>query len=145
MTARAQTILQQAIQQGLTLCLDSNCLLYYFGGQQPWQNNLHPIFEAKDQGRVQLVTSSVTLAEVLARAYNPNEENQLLNAIRRYFEIVPVLDKTGIDAARIRQGTKLSVKTPDALEMATATQTSATLFITNDEQLIRTPLPGSQM
>lgn len=144
MADRAQAILQQAIQQGLTLCLDSNCLLYYFGGQQPWQQNLHPIFEAKDQGRVQLVTSSVTLAEVLARANTPNEENQLLNAIRRYFEIVPVLDRTGIDAARIRQSTRLSVKTPDALEMATATQTSATLFITNDEQLIRAPLPGSQ-
>lgn len=142
MADKAQTILHRAIQQGLTLCLDSNCLMYYFGGKQPWQSNLHPIFEAKEQGRVQLVTSSVTLAEVLARARDPNEESLLLNTIRRYFDIIPVSDATGVDAARIRQSSK--VKTPDAVEMATATQTSATLFITNDEQLSRTPLPGSQ-
>lgn len=144
MADRAQLILRNAIQQGLTLCLDSNCLMYYFSGQQPWQTNLHPIFEAKDQGRIQLVTSSVTLAEVLARAQNPTHESQLLNTIRRYFDIIPVLDRTGVDAARIRQSTDLSVRTPDALEMATATQMSATLFITNDERLIRAPLPGSR-
>ena len=142
MADSAQATLRNAIQQGLTLCLDTNCLLYYFGGEQPWQQNLHPIFEARDQGKIQLITSSVTLAEVLAQAQNPAQENQLLNTIRRYFDIVPVSDQTGIDAARIRQSSR--VRTPDALEMATATSTSATLFITNDEQLIRAPLQGAQ-
>lgn len=142
MADNAQAILRNAIQQGLTLCLDTNCLLYYFGGEQPWQQNLHPIFEARDQGKIQLVTSSITLVEVLARAQTPTQESQLLNTIRRYFDIIPVSDQTGVDAGRIRQGSH--VRTPDALEMATATTTGATLFITNDEQLIRTPLQGSQ-
>ncbi|MBI1878386.1 MAG: type II toxin-antitoxin system VapC family toxin [Chloroflexi bacterium] len=141
MPGSTQIVLQNAIQQGVTLCLDTNCLLYYFSGHQPWADNLQPVFEAREQGKIRLVTSTITLAEVLARAADNTQASQLLDTIRRYFEIIPVSDQTGIYAGGIRQGS--SIKTPDAVEMATALDTGATLFITNDEQLIRAPQPAA--
>ncbi|SRR5260221_449896 len=142
MPERASAILQKAIEQGLTICLDSNCLIFYFNGDQPWTENLRPVFEAKDQGKIRLVTSTVTLAEVLAKkeAY---QQSQLLNTVQRYFDVVPVSSNIGVYAAGIRQN-YVRVKTPDALEMATASETGAILFITNDEQLVDKSLDRCQ-
>jgi len=47
----AQAALRQALAPGGHICLDTNCLLYYFGGQMPWAENLRPVFEAKDGGQ----------------------------------------------------------------------------------------------
>ena len=67
MTSAAQTELQNALAPGGLICLDTNCLLYYFEGSMPWAESLRPVFEAKDGGHVHLFTSSMTLAELLAR------------------------------------------------------------------------------
>jgi len=139
----AQTVLKQALTPGSLICLDTNCLLYYFKDKMPWAENLRPVFVAKDGGTVKLITSSLTLTELLADAVSPDEETRLLSAVRQYFDFIPVDDNIGIDAAGIRRTSipegksKPSVETPDAIEMATANQTQSLIFITNDEQLTR--------
>jgi predicted nucleic acid-binding protein len=148
MTDSAGAIVQQAIQQGLTICLDANCIIYFFNGDQPWAERLRPVFEAGDQRRIRLVTSTVTLAEVLASGEKPTREadreaylaqmQQVEAGIRRYFDVVPVSDRAGVYAAGIRR--QSSVKASDALQAAATGDTNATLFITNDEQLVRAPL-----
>lgn len=141
----AQTALRQALAPGGLICLDTNCLLYYFGGQMPWAENLRPVFEAKDGGHVRLLTSSLTLAELLAHAGTPEDETRLLSAVRQYFELIPVSEDVGIRAAGIRRdstgekGTDRAVETPDAIEMATAAEMRSLIFITNDEQLTKMP------
>jgi predicted nucleic acid-binding protein len=142
MPERASATLQSAIEQGLTICLDSNCLIFYFNGDQPWTENLRPVFEAKDQGKIRLITSTVTLAEVLAKKES-YQHSQLLNTVQRYFDVIPVSSNIGVYAAGIRQNYG-RVKTPDALEMATASETGAILFITNDEQLVDKSLDRCQ-
>lgn len=144
MTSTAQAELQTALAPGSLICLDTNCLLYYFKGEMPWADSLRPVFEAKDGGHVRLFTSSMTLAELLARV-DQSDHSAMLSAVRRYFDLVPVDDKIGIQAAGIRRASNPSnaacplVKTPDAVEMATAGETRSLLFITNDEQLTRMP------
>ena len=144
MTSAAQTELQNALAPGGLICLDTNCLLYYFEGSMPWAESLRPVFEAKDGGHVHLFTSSMTLAELLARV-DPTDQSAMLSAVRQYFDLVPVDDAVGIEASGIRRDSKVnnaarpSVKTPDAVEMATANKTRSLLFITNDEQLTRMP------
>lgn len=134
MPSSAQVILQQAIQQGLTICMDANSIIYYFSDEQPWADRLRPVFEAGDQGRVQLITSTVTLAEVLASGQQGNvNQDELATAVRRYFDIIPVSDQTSLFAANIRQGT--SIKAADALQAAVTANGGAALFITNDERL----------
>lgn len=144
MTSTAQAELQTALSPGSLICLDTNCLLYYFEGAMPWAESLRPVFEAKDGGQVRLFTSSITLAELLARV-DPTNQSAMLSAVRQYFDLVPVDDNIGIQAAGIRRASNTSnaarppVKTPDAIEMATANETRSLLFITNDEQLTRMP------
>lgn len=144
MTSTAQAELRTALAPGSLICLDTNCLLYYFKGEMPWADSLRPVFEAKDGGDVRLFTSSMTLAELLARV-DPSAQSSMLSAVRQYFDLVPVDDNIGIQAAGIRRASKpgnaprLPVKTPDAVEMATAVETRSLLFITNDEQLTRMP------
>ena len=141
----AHAALRQALAPGSLICLDTNCLLYYFSGHMPWAENLRPVFEAKDGGNVRLLTSSLTLAELLARAGTPDEETRLLSAVRQYFDLVPVSEEVGIRAAGIRRDSVTeasanpAVETPDAIEMATAAETRSLIFITNDEQLTRMP------
>lgn len=145
MSDSAQTIVQEAINQGLTICLDANCIIYYFSGRQPWADRLQPVFEAQTDQRIRLVTSTVTLAEVLAQTGTgsaADQTQQLEASIRRYFDIVPVSDQAGVYAAGIRQGS--SVKASDALQAAATADGNATLFITNDEQLVRAPLRRCQ-
>lgn len=144
MTSAAQADLQSALTPGSLICLDTNCLLYYFKGEMPWADSLRPVFEAKDGGDVRLFTSSMTLAELLARV-DPSDQSAMLSAVRQYFDLVPVDDNIGIQAANIRRASnpgnaaRPPVKTPDAVEMATAGETRSLLFITNDEQLTRMP------
>ena len=144
MTSTAQTELRNALGPGSLICLDTNCLLYYFEGTMPWAESLRPVFEARDGGRVRLFTSSMTLAELLARV-DPKDQSAMLSAVRQYFDLVPVDDNIGIQAAGIRRAANPNnavrppVKTPDAVEMATAGETRSLLFITNDEQLTRMP------
>lgn len=144
MTSAAQAELQTALAPGSLICLDTNCLLYYFKGEMPWADSLRPVFEAKDGGDVRLFTSSMTLAELLARV-DPSDQSAMLSAVRQYFDLVPVDDNIGIQAAGIRRASNVNnaarppVKTPDAVEMATAGETRSLLFITNDEQLTRMP------
>lgn len=140
----AQTDLRNALAPGSLICLDTNCLLYYFRGEMPWADSLRPVFEAKDGGDVRLFTSSMTLAELLARV-DPSDQSAMLSAVRQYFDLVPVDDNIGIQAAGIRRASNVNkapsppVKTPDAVEMATAGETRSLLFITNDEKLTRMP------
>lgn len=144
MTSTAQAELQSALAPGSLICLDTNCLLYYFKGEMPWAESLRPVFDAKDGGHVRLFTSSLTLAELLARV-DPTDQSAMLSAVRQYFDLVPVDDNIGIQAAGIRRAANPNnaahppVKTPDAVEMATANETQSLLFITNDEQLTRMP------
>ena len=144
MTSTAQAELRTALTPGSLICLDTNCLLYYFKGEMPWADSLRPVFEAKDGGDVRLFTSSMTLAELLARV-DPSDQSAMLSAVRQYFDLVPVDDNIGIQAASIRRASNVNnaarppVKTPDAVEMATAGETRSLLFITNDEQLTRMP------
>lgn len=144
MTSAAQAELQSALAPGSLICLDTNCLLYYFKGEMPWAESLRPVFDAKDGGHVRLFTSSMTLAELLARV-DPTDQSAMLSAVRQYFDLIPVDDNIGIQAAGIRRASNSNnaarppVKTPDAVEMATANETRSLLFITNDEQLTRMP------
>jgi predicted nucleic acid-binding protein len=144
MTSIAQAELQSALVPGSLICLDTNCLLYYFKGEMPWAESLRPVFDAKDGGDIRLFTSSMTLAELLARV-DPTDQSAMLSAVRQYFDLIPVDDNISIQAADIRRASNINkaasppVKTPDAVEMATANETRSLLFITNDEQLTRMP------
>jgi predicted nucleic acid-binding protein len=93
------------------------------------------IFSWLEQPGSQAVTSALTLTELLVQPYrNANQRlvDEFYGLLSRYPNlewVVPTLEIADI-AARIRALYRL--RTPDALQAATAERNSATGFITND-------------
>lgn len=96
------------------------------------------IFAAVEQGDVQVVTSTLTLTEVLVHPYRYG--NQAL--AREYSDIllharnvrtIPVSPEIAATAARLRA--LHGIRTPDAIQLEVSQQSRATAFLTNDEGL----------
>jgi predicted nucleic acid-binding protein len=99
--------------------------------------HVRPLFIEADQGRRELVTSVLTLLEVLVvpyRAGNPLAERceQLLTRSRgvRLVKATRDLLRT---AAELRAAT--GVRTPDALQVASALSARCRTFVTNGRRL----------
>ena len=89
-----------------------------------------------------MVTSTLTLTEVLVHPYRDGNQTlaeqyfqTLLNA--RNLRTVPLSPAIAAEAARIRAAYQL--KTPDAIQLATAKEGGATAFLTNDAGLAGIP------
>jgi predicted nucleic acid-binding protein len=93
------------------------------------------VFAWVERAGHEAVTSIITMMELLLPSYRDHDENRidefygLLSTYPNLQWIAPDLKAADI-AARIRATCKL--RTPDALQAATAIQANATGFITND-------------
>lgn len=103
---------------------------------------MRPFFEALDQGRFRMLTSTLTLTEVLVHpfrsgSYSLAERYFQILTTSRNFAVIPVSDVIAIDAARLRA--EQGMKAPDAIQLATARIGGATTFVTNDAELPTPP------
>jgi len=99
---------------------------------------VEPIFEDVAEGRREIVTSALTLLEVLVVPYRAGNAGLAV----RYEELlsnsrgIAVMDLTRDQlriAAQLRAAT--GVKTPDALQLAAALGAGCTTFVTNDRRI----------
>jgi predicted nucleic acid-binding protein len=99
---------------------------------------VEPIFEDVAEGRREIVTSALTLLEVLVVPYRAVNAGLAV----RYEELlsnsrgIAVMDLTRDQlriAAQLRAAT--GVKTPDALKLAAALGAGCTTFVTNDRRI----------
>jgi predicted nucleic acid-binding protein len=94
-----------------------------------------PIFEWLERPHHQAVTSTVTMLELLVKPYR-DESEQLVNDFYGLLSTYPNLAWIAPDlevadiAARIRA--RHGLRTPDALQAATAVQAHVTGMVTND-------------
>jgi predicted nucleic acid-binding protein len=127
---------------GTVVGLDTAPLIYFIEKHPTYLPLLLPFFEALDRGDIQVVTSTLTLTEVLVHPYRDGNQSlaeqyfhMLLNA--RNLRTVPLSPAIAAEAARIRAVYQL--KTPDAIQLATAEEGGATAFLTNDAGLAGIP------
>jgi predicted nucleic acid-binding protein len=127
---------------GTVVGLDTAPLIYFIEKHPTYLPLLLPFFEALDRGDIQVVTSTLTLTEVLVHPYRDGNQalaeqyfHMLLNA--RNLRTVPLSPAIAAEAARIRAAYQL--KTPDAIQLATAKEGGATAFLTNDAGLAGIP------
>lgn len=120
---------------GKTVGIDTAPLIYFIEQRQPYVDVLRPFFQSVENGDIQVVTSAVTLLEVLVHPIRNHDEGLaqeyqdiLLNATN--ITTVPVTPITAQIAAELRAESRL--KTPDAIHLATAMNHQATSFLTND-------------
>jgi predicted nucleic acid-binding protein len=99
---------------------------------------LAPLFEEADRGLRKIVTSALTLLEVLVVPYRHRnrklaEQYEAILARSRGIDLVDVTREQLKAAAQIRAAA--GVKTPDALQLAAAVTSGCKVLVTNDRRL----------
>lgn len=120
---------------GKTVGLDTAPLIYYIEDHPIYAALLAPFFDAVKLGEIRIVTSTVTLLEVLVQPLKHGDErlaheyNDILLSSPNILT-VPVTPATAQTAAELRTTGKL--KTPDAIQLATSINHRAHAFLTGD-------------
>ena len=120
------------------VAIDTAVFIYFIEEDPRFLPLIEPLFQEADRGARELVTSAITLLEVLVVPYRAG--NRLLadryEALLTRSRGVRVVDLTRAQlraAAQLRATT--GVKTPDALQLAAAIGTDCHAFLTNDRRL----------
>jgi len=124
--------------QGKVVGLDTAPLIYLIEEHPVYLDRVRPFFEAMDRGEFAVVTSTVTLLEVLVHPFRHRDaklaeqyRNILLNA--RGLTTVSMAPDIAEEAARLRA--VYNIRTPDAIQVATALHEGASYLLTNDVRL----------
>jgi predicted nucleic acid-binding protein len=123
-----------------TLALDTSAFIYHLEAHPTHASRLRPIFRQIEGGRCRGVSSTLTFLEVLVQPYRTGDDERraALAALLASFPGVTwiPLDLAVADrAASLRARYRL--RTPDAIQLATAVHVSADVFLTNDRDLRR--------
>ena len=124
--------------RGEVVGLDTAPLIYYIEENPKYLPVVRLFFEALDRGEFRIVTSTITLLEVLVhpiRQKNHELVRQYRNILANVAEIemLPVDTDISEHAAQLRG--EYNIRTPDAIQMATAIHAGARYFLTNDAAL----------
>jgi len=124
--------------RGETVALDTAPLIYFIEEHPVHAGKLQPFFEAAEHGEFQVVTSYLTLLEVLVHPLRMGRDD-LVREYRNIFLRSASLRPVSVDDAIAAEGARLralyNVRTPDAIHLATALQAGAKWFLTNDLRL----------
>jgi len=120
------------------IAIDTMIFVYAFEDHPAHASFLRSFFSALEKGEMESVTSSVTITECLTQPYRVKDFTlaaQYMVLFRNFphLSVVPVTDDIAERAAFLRASQNL--KTPDALQLATALLSGANFFLTNDQSL----------
>ena len=126
-----------------SVAIDTAIFIYFIEENPRFLPEILPLFKEADQGRRELITSALTLLEVLVVPYRAGnrllvERYEALLTRSRGIRLVELSHDQLRAAAQLRAAT--SVKTPDALQLVAAISGGCTTFLTNDRRL--PPVPG---
>ena len=123
---------------GQIVGLDTAPLIYYIEEHEDYIGSLDQFFDAFKDSKFRVVTSTITLLEVLVHPLRCGDET----LAHRYNDILlsspnlslcPVTFGVAQEAAELRA--RHNLKTPDAIQLATALSEHASAFLTNDRSL----------
>jgi predicted nucleic acid-binding protein len=135
--------LMSSLGGGTAVGLDTAVVIYFIEEHPRFLPMILPLFREADQGKRTLVTSAITLLEVLVVPYRAGDRaladryEALLTRSRGIRLIDTTRDQLKA-AAQLRAAT--GVRTPDALQLVAALGSGCTSFVTNDRRL--PALPG---
>ena len=127
--------------KGKTVGLDTAPLIYFIEENPAYIETVKSFFEAMDRGDFLVVTSTVTLLEVLVHPLRNNNielateyRDILLNSRLKTLEVSNAIAE---QAAVLRAAH--NIRTPDAIQISAALNAGATHFFTNDIRLPEIP------
>ena len=124
------------------VAVDTAIFIYFIEEEPRFLPLIFPLFEEADAGKRELVTSAMTLLEVLVVPYRVGhiqlaERYELLLTRSRGIRMTEVTRDQLRGAAQLRAAT--GVKTPDALQLVSALAAGCRTFLTNDRALPSIP------
>jgi len=127
--------LRTRLERHRRVALDTSVFIYHLEASAKYVPLTDCIFSWLDAKTSYAVTSVITMTELLVKPYRESDEENaakyyaLLSTYPNLEWISPTLEIADL-AAEIRALHRL--RTPDALQAATAVHTNATAFLTND-------------
>lgn len=123
--------------------IDTAIVIYLIEEDPRYLPVIGPLFRQTSEGKRALVTSALTLLEVLVVPYREGDRiladrYEALLTRSRGLRLVDLTRSQLRAAAHLRAAT--GVKIPDALQMAAGLASGCTTFVTNDRRL--PPVPG---
>ena len=120
------------------VALDTAAFIYLIEAHPVYMPPLRPLFVAADREELTIVTSAVTLLEVLVVPYRAGN-----TALAQRYETLLTRGRgvrlREIDRGLLRAAAQLravtGVRPPDALQVAAALAEGCTAFVTNDQRL----------
>lgn len=124
------------------IAVDTSIFIYYLEANPSYVDMAGEVFAWLERSPHTAVTSTLTMTELLVQPYRDRNET-LVNQYYGLLSLFPNLDWVAPDfaiadtAAQIRAEHRL--RTPDALQAATAVCRGATAILTNDPDFARVP------
>ena len=117
------------------VALDTSVWIYHFEGSAGLGQAADRVLEAIAQGRIEAVASELVLLELLVAPLKKDEQDvadeiELTLQHFPHLQLAPVTRAVLVRAAGIRA--RYGLRTPDAIMLATAVESGATLAVTND-------------
>ncbi|MDZ4722173.1 MAG: type II toxin-antitoxin system VapC family toxin [Roseiflexaceae bacterium] len=132
--------MSKALKDVRQLYLETAPLIYYVEEHPTYLATMDALIAAVDQASIVLVSSVITLTEVLTQPIRLGN-TQLVQSYRSIlsnsngFRLLAVTAETADVAANLRA--RYALRTPDALHVATAITTGCDALVTNDAALRR--------
>lgn len=132
--------LRRFLQRQRRIALDTSILIYQMEANPRYLALADAVFSWVERPGREAVTSTISMTELLVPAYRENNERRvdefygLLSTYPNLRWIAPDLETADI-AAKMRAVYRL--RTPDALQAATALRATATGLVTNDPAFAR--------
>ena len=133
--------LRTAVGSG-PVALDTAAFIYFIEEHPQFGRLVERLFVAADRGGLLIVTSALTLLEVLVLPYRAGD----VSLAERYEAILTRsrgLRLVELDRAQLRAAAQVRAayraRTPDALQLAAALTNRCTAFVTNDRAMSAVP------
>src|SRR5471032_2563214 len=127
---------------GRSVGIDTAIVIYFIEEHPKFLPLVLPLFREADQGKRDLITSAVTLLEVLVVPYRAGnralaDRYEALLTRSRGIRLVDLTRDQLRAAAQLRAAT--GVRTPDALQLVAAIGSACATFLTNDRRMPAIP------
>jgi len=125
--------------------LDTNIFIYLIEENPLYLKQLHKLLGFLEKNDYEIITSTLTLGEILTKPYKDNRLD-LVETYKAFFlemELIELNSEIASSFAKVRAEYK--IKTPDAVQLASAVYAKADLFVTNDDELSRFESEGCRV
>jgi predicted nucleic acid-binding protein len=124
------------------IAVDTAIFIYFIEAAPAWLPIIRPLFQDADNGHLELITSAVTLLEVLVVPYRAGNDviaarYEALLTRSRGIRLMDVTHAQLRWAAHLRA--RSGIRAPDALQLAAAYDAGCSTFVTNDRRVPEVP------